>query len=1189
MFVSALVIAAVLSVVLPAASVRAASYTASVSGNWSSTSTWGGSGPPTSADSVTINSGITVTVDGNYSCASITFNAPAASGGITISGTNTLTVSGAITMNTATAASTTTLSVGTGTLNAGSITINGANNANRRNRVTVSSGTISCTGNITTQIGNQAASNVLDIGSGTLNIGGNLTRTTGTMTVSSGTVNCNGTSAQTIAGLTYTVLKINNTTGVTLGAAANITTLTIGDVTSSSVFKDGAFTITPGTSSVLNMKNSSTYNVGAAALPAWGTYNLDPGTTVAYTGGNQNVSATPTYQNLTLSGSSTKTLATPLVVRGNFSSSTGTIGLQNPQSFSLGGNWNSSSALSNNNRLDLTLNGTGDQTVTNSVSPFTLRSLIINKSGGTATLAVNVATSSALTMTTGILDISTFTLSHTGGGSTAVTAASGTTIRVGGTNSLPTTGHTYTLNTASTVEYYGSAQTVAAITYGNLTLSGSGAKTTTGATVNGVLSIEGTATTTGTAATYGSAATLQYKGSNAQTTGIEFTTPWVGTGGVKIENASGVTLNAAKVINSSLTIGSTVANSVFNDGGYQLTSTATLNLISGTFKLGSGGSATTFPAFGTMSIAAGTTVEYAAGIAQIVSPAPNYHNLVISGSSIKTLGGVVNVNGTLNIGSGATLDASPSNYNMTIKGNWSNSGIFTARSGTVTLGGLNTQIIDGSAITNFFNLAVNNASGVTLNSSQAVGGTLTLTSGKIATGANTLIITTGGSISGGGNSSYVNGNLRKDFNSGNGQSFTFTIGDVSAYTPVALTSMDVATAGYLTVRVTGGDHPDIATSGIDSSMSVNRYWTLTPGGGLVVTYNATFNYLSSDLDGSAVASAFAVRRYSSGAWSASTVIGTPTNTALTIIGEAGFGDFVIGNTPYVPSISVVGLYQADQVTSVTAISPQTEYAVKVSVSDAGTLALLNTVKVTIFYDSDGVYMASDVPSSGNPRTAAILTCTVGSTPSWSITPDTNTTWSIMPASSIQPSLTNTSGDFWFHFKAGKVATATSGASKWHIYARATSAGGTADNYQDNRTMNWYGEVIVSTTSINFGTVSLGSDFGANQQTGISVTYISNGNYSQQVKVSSPWTGISNSVVLNTAGNPGDGEFSIMANSTPTLGSAVLVSTSYVTIGTGTQTDEGGYTVSTNTLWLKLGASGLPAVTYNGIIYYGIAP
>ena len=187
------------------------------------------------------------------------------------------------------------------------------------------------------------------------------------------------------------------------------------------------------------------------------------------------------------------------------------------------------------------------------------------------------------------------------------------------------------------------AQTIAAATYNNLTLSGSGLKTvasSTTVTVNGTLTMGGTATATVTGTlSYGTAATLQYAGTAAQTTGAEFPSTWSGSGGVKINNASGVTLNAIRTISSSssLTIGNSVANSIFNDGGYQLTCTGTLNLNSGTFKLGSSSTATTFPAFGTLSIAAGTTIEYAAGASQRVSATPSYQNLTVSGGGTKTL------------------------------------------------------------------------------------------------------------------------------------------------------------------------------------------------------------------------------------------------------------------------------------------------------------------------------------------------------------------------------------------------------------------------------------------------------------------------------------------------------------------------------------------------------------------------
>jgi len=70
----------------------AAARTASVSGNWSNPATWGGSVPPVTGDTITINSGITVTVDVATTCASLTLAAVNASSIVAISGTGQLNV-----------------------------------------------------------------------------------------------------------------------------------------------------------------------------------------------------------------------------------------------------------------------------------------------------------------------------------------------------------------------------------------------------------------------------------------------------------------------------------------------------------------------------------------------------------------------------------------------------------------------------------------------------------------------------------------------------------------------------------------------------------------------------------------------------------------------------------------------------------------------------------------------------------------------------------------------------------------------------------------------------------------------------------------------------------------------------------------------------------------------------------------
>ncbi len=92
---------AILFLLLPCR-VWATAYVASVTGNWASTATWGGSGPPGNGDSVTINNGITVTIPVSTS---VTVGTSPATGGTaaiactswTTTGTGTLVIYGSLT------------------------------------------------------------------------------------------------------------------------------------------------------------------------------------------------------------------------------------------------------------------------------------------------------------------------------------------------------------------------------------------------------------------------------------------------------------------------------------------------------------------------------------------------------------------------------------------------------------------------------------------------------------------------------------------------------------------------------------------------------------------------------------------------------------------------------------------------------------------------------------------------------------------------------------------------------------------------------------------------------------------------------------------------------------------------------------------------------------------------------------
>jgi hypothetical protein len=156
-----------------------------------------------------------------------------------------------------------------------------------------------------------------------------------------------------------------------------------------------------------------------------------------------------------------------------------------------------------------------------------------------------------------------------------------------------------------------------------------------------------------------------------------------------------------------------------------------------------------------------TTVEYNGAAQTVVNPngtTAGYHNLILSGSGIKTMSASLlaisgnftlantaiataasafSVTGNLVIGGGATFDSG--NFNHSVKGNFDNNGTFNAAANrTITLNGTAAQSILGTATTAFEKLTVNNNYGVTLYSNINVANLLTLTDGKLNIEAATL-------------------------------------------------------------------------------------------------------------------------------------------------------------------------------------------------------------------------------------------------------------------------------------------------------------------------------------------------------------------------------------------------------------------------------------------------------------------
>ena len=196
-----------------------------------------------------------------------------------------------------------------------------------------------------------------------------------------------------------------------------------------------------------------------------------------------------------------------------------------------------------------------------------IRNGVFNLESGTLVVEGMIMVNNASSANNSVFSMATGTQSGTlifGGRSTPV--------------SLSATGiNTINFNGTSSLVNYSRAgvQTVFGTPYNNLTLSGSGAKTLNEVTVNGILSVEGTATTTGTTPVYGPFSALQYKGTLAQTAGIEFPLSFNGSDGVIINNVFGINLNSSRTISSKLTF---IAGRL-NTGVYTLsmTSSATVS------------------------------------------------------------------------------------------------------------------------------------------------------------------------------------------------------------------------------------------------------------------------------------------------------------------------------------------------------------------------------------------------------------------------------------------------------------------------------------------------------------------------------------------------------------------------------------------------------------------------------------
>jgi len=504
--------------------------------NWGDANNWNPNGVPTSTKNVSLN-GIS-TIDVNVAATTKNLTLDNASLLLTILAGNSITVSGNYSqlngsLNIETAFPSVTGSV---TISGGTVSYTksgGSQNVSGQtyNNLTISgSGTkvavggITVVGDLTIGAGNTFnddgyqiignASGALSVAAGsTLSLGNASTGTSfptnfvvGNITLNStSTVAYNSDQSQNIAALNYGNLTSTGTGARTLPAGQTVGV---------------AGTFTNGTNSYTTASSTVDYNGTASQNIATMTYN---NLTVSGAGTSTLLGITPIDGDLTVSGG-TIDLST---FTANRTSSGGTFTLAAACTIRVGQGSSLPASFTTTNydpTSVIEFYGTAQ-----TVSAGTYQNINITSTGGTVTLGGNVSVVGDLTITNGTLDLSTFTANRSTSGGT-LSIGSGGTLKIGGGNAMPINYGTYAFDPASTVEYSGNNQTIDVFNFGNLTVSASGTTTLpSGSTVG----ISGTFTPGGGAyITTGN--TIEYNLNGAQTVAaFSYNNLTLSTGGAK--------------------------------------------------------------------------------------------------------------------------------------------------------------------------------------------------------------------------------------------------------------------------------------------------------------------------------------------------------------------------------------------------------------------------------------------------------------------------------------------------------------------------------------------------------------------------------------------------------------------------------------------------------------------------------
>ncbi len=241
-------------------------------------------------------------------------------------------------------------------------------------------------------------------------------------------------------------------------------------------------------------------------------------------------------------------------------------------------------------------------------------------------------------------------------------------------------------------------------------------------------------------------------------------------------------------------------------------------------------------------------------------------------------------------------------------------------------------------------------------SGDALGGNVTVTNsltlnGITSTGANTLTVDCGATVSGASNTSYVDGNVQKNFCAPG--SFSYPVGDPAAnsvaptngYMPVDVTVTALAVnPSSLTVNANNG--VPTSTPALSPATTLSAYWTLTENGDL--TANLTFNYDQGDVNGNE-ANYRVIQIEGTTPFNYPSTVLDPTNNTATVTGITNFSDWTVGE-PFAPTNGTANISG-----HILTNNGQPLAGVSMTILDTVTSAMATTMT-----DANGLYQFPDV-------------------------------------------------------------------------------------------------------------------------------------------------------------------------------------------------------------------------------------